>query len=382
LFIKISWSVYIKFFIIQLNRINFRLNIESKERNVMTELEMMTDKEVDEDIARLKRKFGSDLVIPVHHYQRDEIARFADYLGDSLELSRVSAGTEAQFIVFCGVYFMAEIARIIASPEKSVFIPVETAGCPLANMAFIEDVEEVWERLQHIKKGGFIPVTYANSHAGLKAFCGKNGGFVCTSSNAFRVFQWIIEQGKRVFFMPDKNLGINTACSMGLGNDYFVVDRYSFDDEMEIPDKKLYIWNGYCIVHKQFTVEQIQFWRNKDSEIKIIVHPECDPEVVEESDYSGSTSMIKKMVEESSPGSKWVIGTEYNFVARLKRENPDKFIEPLEKSICAGMSKNRRRDLLRVLLDIDRGNFSVQITLRENISSDARKAIKRMLDLR
>jgi len=181
--------------------------------------------------------------------------------------------------------------------------------------------------------------------------------------------------------MPDKNLGINTAHSMGLGDEYFVVDRYSLDEEIDIPDKSIYIWNGFCIVHKQFTVDQVLFWRRKDREIKIIVHPECDPEVVEESDYSGSTSRIKKMVEESPPGSKWVIGTEYNMVARLKRDNPDKFIEPLEKSICANMSKNRRRDLLKVLMEIDGGNLSSQITLRESIASDARKAIQRMLDI-
>ena len=177
----------------------------------MLNLRTLTDKEVDDRIWEMKKKFQDELFIPVHHYQRDEIVQFADYTGDSLELSRVSAGTQAKYILFCGVYFMAEIARTLAAEDKHVFIPNRSAGCPLADLAFYEDVDFVWEILQENNPGEFIPVTYANSHADVKAFCGRNGGLVCTSSNVQKIFQWILDRNKRVFFMPDKKHENNTV---------------------------------------------------------------------------------------------------------------------------------------------------------------------------
>jgi quinolinate synthase len=282
---------------------------------IMKELDTISDERVDSEIRKIKEELSEDLFIPVHHYQRDEIVQFADYTGDSLELSRVSARTRAKFIVFCGVNFMAEIARILASQDKHVFIPNRAAGCPLADFAFLEDVEYVWNILQDIQPGKYIPVTYANSHAGVKAFCGKNKGLVCTSSNAEKIFQWILKSGNRVFFMPDKNLGVNTAASLGLGTDYSVIDRYSQDDP-GLKSASIVIWKGFCIVHKVFTVEHVDYWRKKDGAFKIIVHPECDPDVVEASDFVGSTSKIKGMIEKAPEGSKWVIGTELNLVNR------------------------------------------------------------------
>jgi len=346
----------------------------------MIEIGELSDIQVDKRIWDIKRKLSDELFIPVHHYQRDEIVQFADYTGDSLELSRVSAGTQARYIVFCGVYFMAEIARILVSDDKFVFIPNPSAGCPLADFAFSKDVEYVWELLQDIHPRQYIPVTYANSHADVKAFCGRNGGVVCTSSNVQRIFKWILEQNKQVFFMPDKNLGINTAAALGMGNEYCIVDRYE-QDNLHLQDCRIVIWKGFCIVHKRFTVEQVQLWREKDRDVKIIVHPECDPELVDASDYSGSTSRIKTMVEQSPSGSKWVIGTEYNLVNRLKQSNRDKFIEPLAKSVCVNMSKNTRRDLLETLLQIEQGDYSQQIVLPEDVREDAKRAISLMLEV-
>lgn len=347
----------------------------------MDNFQKLNDTEVDEKILELKNKFKEDLFIPVHHYQRDEIVQFADCTGDSLELSRVSARTEARFIVFCGVYFMAEIARVLADARKYVFIPDRSAGCPLADFAFLEDVENVWNTLNMLHPHEYIPVTYANSHAGVKAFCGRNEGLICTSSNVENIFKYILGGGKRVFFMPDKNLGINTAHSLGMGKDYCVVDGYSRENLDEKKDSRIVIWSGFCIVHKVFTPDHVLYWRKKDSGFKIIVHPECEPEVVEASDYSGSTSRIKKMVEGSPSGSKWVIGTEYNLVKRLSDQNKDKVIEPLHKSVCANMSKNRRRDLLSTLLAVRGGDYTGQVLLPGDVIGDAKKAIERMLDL-
>jgi quinolinate synthase len=345
----------------------------------MLDVRELTDTEVDNELARLKHELGTELFLPAHHYQRDEIVRFADYTGDSLELSRVSAGTDARFIVFCGVFFMAEIARVLASREKYVFIPNRNAGCPLADLASVEDVVPVWRKLQELHPGEYIPVTYANSHAVIKAFCGREGGAVCTSSNVQKIFGWVMEQGKRVFFMPDRNLGINTAVAMGMGGDYSVVRNEPGINWQEIGDSRIVVWDGHCIVHRVFTLQHVAYWRQRDAEIRIIVHPECDPEVVAASDDAGSTAKIKRLVEESPAGSKWVIGTEFNMVQRLKNLHGDKFIEPLDKSICANMSRITRRDLLKTLLAIHADDFSQQIVLEDDLIRDASLAIEQML---
>lgn len=348
-------------------------------------LEEMTQTEIDGEIARIKKKFGDELFMPVHHYQRDEVEQFADRTGDSLELSRVSAGTTARFIVFCGVYFMAEIARILASADKYVFIPDRNAGCPLADFASAERVQVIWNILQRLHPDEYIPVTYANSTAAVKAFCGRHDGVVCTSSNAEKIFSWILEQGKRVFFMPDKNLGINTARELGLEGEYTVAERYpenvpeGIDDDLR--GKRVVIWDGFCVVHRAFKLKHVNGWRMRLPDARIIVHPECDPDVVEASDFSGSTAKIKRMVEEAEPGSSWVIGTEYNMVHRLQRNNPDKMVEPLEKSVCRNMSMINRRNLLQTLVAIERGDYSRQVTVGKNETDEAGRAITRMLEL-
>jgi quinolinate synthase len=343
--------------------------------------ENLSDAQVDERIRRVKTRMGEELVVPVHHYQRDEIVQFANYTGDSLELSRVSARTNARFIVFCGVYFMAEIARILASLETRVFIPNRDAGCPLADFATLPAVEAVWRFLQDTNPGSYVPVTYANSLAEVKAFCGREDGLVCTSSNVGKIFQWILNRGKRVFFMPDRNLGINTAVSLGMEGDYCVVRDRPGEMGDELRDKRLVIWDGFCIVHKQFTLDQVRRWRTREPEVRIIVHPESDPEVVAASDDAGSTSKIKHLVEESPPGSRWVIGTEYNMVQRLKHEHGDKFIEPLCESVCLTMSSIRRRHLLNTLLALEDGDYTDQVVLPEDLVRDGRRAIEKMLEI-
>ena len=340
------------------------------------DIERMSNEEVDSRIREIKARLGSRVFMPVHHYQRDEIVQFADVTGDSLQLSRVSAKTDAEFIVFCGVYFMAEIARVLAPPDKHVFIPDKNAGCPLADYASIGDVLKVWEHLNH---DDFIPITYANSHAEIKAFCGENNGLVCTSSNATKLFSWVLGNLKKVFFLPDVNLGINTSEALGL-KDYAIVDGNT-SDFSGINDKNIVIWNGNCPIHRVFTIEHVRYWREKEPEAKIIVHPECTPDVVKASDMTGSTAGIKRAVEDSPAGSRWVIGTELNFVERLKRQNPDKFIAPLEESICMNMSKIRRRKLLKTLIQIEKEDYSEEVVVSSEVSEKARIAINRMLEL-
>jgi quinolinate synthase len=341
----------------------------------------LTDQAVDEEIRNIKERMGDELFIPVHHYQRDEIVQFADCTGDSLELSKASAAARAKYIVFCGVYFMAEIARVLASKEKHVFIPNRSAGCPLADLAPSDEVGRLWSALQALDPGGYVPITYANSHVEIKALCGAHGGYTCTSSNAERVFRAALDRGKKVFFTPDRNLGLNTAFIMGMGATAAVVNRYTFENPESIGTAPLLIWDGFCIVHKCFTLEHVRAWRRRDPRCRIVVHPECDPEVVGASDFSGSTSKIKKMVEEAPAGSRWVVGTELNMVERLRALNPGKSVEPLDRQVCLNMSKNTRRDLLATLLAIEGGDASTEVLVPEGVASDARKAIERMLEL-
>lgn len=349
----------------------------------MQVIERMTEEAIDEEINKIKKQMKGGLFIPVHHYQRDEIVQFADFVGDSLELSRVSAQTESRYVVFCGVYFMAEIARILVPGDKTVCVPDLSAGCPLADLASTPEVESVWNKLQKINPGIYVPVVYANSHASLKAFCGRNNGLVCTSSNVQTIFEHILKTGKKVFFMPDRNLGINTARAMGLEDRSIIVDHYNTDNitDATLKDKEIVVWNGYCVVHLAFNVSQVEYWRKKMPDAKVIVHPECEPEVVMASDYSGSTSKIKKMIENSSSGSKWVIGTEYNMVQRLAKTHPDKVIVPLEKSVCANMSKNNRQKLLKVLRSLGDEKPLNTIDVDEDTSRYAKLAIQRMLEL-
>ncbi len=341
--------------------------------------------EILKKIDAAKEKLGRDLVVLAHYYQNDDIVKYADFVGDSLQLARnASQHPDARYIVFCAVSFMAEMARILCNPGQMVFHPETEARCPLADMAGIDDVENVWKSLSALQTG-MVPVVYVNSNANLKAFCGRNGGFVCTSSNADKVFSHILSKGAKVFFFPDVNLGSNTALKLGIRDDEILHCDQSIDSEFmnseQVNKAKVFLWKGYCYIHTVFLPSDISNVRKEYEGIRVVVHPECTPEVISVSDYAGSTSFIKDVVEKSESGSRWAIGTEFNFVNRIKTDNPDKIIIPLKKSVCADMSKVTPEKLLRVLEGLIEHNHSGCVFVEKDVSRDAKIALERMLEI-
>ncbi len=342
-------------------------------------------KEILARIEQAKNKLGKDLIILAHFYQHDDIVRSADFVGDSLQLAeQASKRRDAPYIVFCAVSFMAEMARILCSPEQEVLHPEPLARCPLADMTGIEQAETAWTELNGLDKK-IIPVVYVNSNANLKAFCGRNEGLVCTSSNARQVFEYVFSKKASVFFFPDENLGRNTAHSLGIeDNEIFLWDpaRGKKGAGKDFLKKtKVFIWKGYCYVHTEFLPSDIKEVRNENNGIKLIVHPECTPEVVALSDFAGSTSFIKNTIERSEPGSKWAIGTEWNFVNRIKMQNPDKFIIPLKESVCGDMANVTPQKLLHVLDGLTEGKLYGRVTVEGGITEDSRTALERMLKI-
>ena len=302
-------------------------------------------------IRAIKEKLGSELLILGHHYQQDEVIQFADLSGDSYQLSQMAAAsTDCRTIIFCGVHFMAETADILANrPEKleqrdgrrvTVILPDMAAGCSMADMAEIEQVESAWEQLGEVLATDDVtPVTYINSAASLKAFCGRHGGIVCTSSNAPAVLEWAFQRGSRVLFFPDQHLGRNTALKMGITNEQMPVwDPYAEDlggnTEPVLEASRVILWKGHCSVHQMFTAAHVHQFREKIPGIKILVHPECPQEVNDLADVSGSTGAIIRTVEESPAGTKWAIGTELHLVNRLKDQHPEQRINFLSPVVC------------------------------------------------
>lgn len=336
-------------------------------------------------IAQAKDTLGKDVIILAHFYQEDDIVRFADIVGDSLQLAQeASKQKDVPYIVFCGVSFMAEMARIICSPEQGVLHPESDARCPLADMAGIEQVTAAWAELQGVNKK-IIPVAYVNSNADLKALCGRNDGTVCTSANAQRVFEYVFSKGDSVFFFSDENLGRNTAHALGIADhEMFLWDPakgITNTSKDLVKEAKVFLWKGYCYVHTEFLPSDVQEVRNETEGINVIVHPECTPEVVVLSDFTGSTSVIKHTVETSEPGSSWAIGTEWNFVHRIKVHNPDKFIVPLKRSVCSDMTKIQPHHLLQVLEGLKEGKLHGRVIVADEIMEDAKTALKRMLEI-
>ena len=335
-----------------------------------------------EQIRKAKDALGKNLVILGHHYQTDDVIRFADYRGDSLELSRVAASSrDAAYIVFCGVDFMAESAALLCDARQKVFIPSGEAICPMAAMADREQAEEAWERLTEIWGEDIVPVTYQNSSAELKAFCGEMGGAVCTSSSAGAVFRWAFEQRGHILFFPDEHLGRNTALSLGLAAEEIAVwdPEGPSDQHAGMKDSRVVVWKGYCRVHTRFTVDQVQQARHKYPEARVIVHPECTAEVVAASDESGSTSYIVRVVEEAAAGSTFVIGTEKNLVSRLAAEHPEKTVVPLAPSVCGAMSRITPQRLLAVLEAILEGRADDAVSVPAETIAGATVALDRML---
>jgi quinolinate synthase len=346
--------------------------------------EHFDDKEAIEQILTIKEELGEKLLILTHHYQRKEIVDLGHYRGDSFGLSQKAAADKAaRFIVFCGVHFMAESAEILSQPHQSVQIPDLEAGCWMADMAGIHDVESAWEKVTSIAgEESALPIVYMNSHALLKAFCGRHGGAVCTSSNAPAAFRWGFSHREKVFFFPDQHLGRNTGNQMGIPPEEMIVwdpkEPLGGNTPESIKKARVILWDGYCLVHTRFLVEHMLKMRERYPEAKIIVHPECTQEVVALADAVGSTSFIVKYAENARSGATIVVGTEINLINRLALEHIDKNILDLHYSLCPNMFKINLKSLLWTLENIGQVNV---ITVPEAIKADARKALDRMLDL-
>ena len=348
-----------------------------------------TADELDQRIGEARAKLGKTVTILGHHYQREEVIKYADFQGDSFLLSREAASRpEADYIIFCGVHFMAETACILAAPHQKVILPNITAGCSMADMAPMEDVDDAWADLEDVLgPGGIIPITYMNSIAGIKALCGRNGGAVCTSSNAKKVLEWAFEQGERVLFLPDQHLGRNTALELGVPLDEMVVwnpfRQMGGNTPEQLSKAKMVLWQGHCSVHTRFTVSQIDAARALHPNINILVHPECPMETVQAADMVGSTEFIREKVNSGAPGSKWGIGTEVSLVNRLAINNPDKTVFCLDPVTCpcSTMYRVHPAYVLWMLEGLLEGKVNNEITVPEDIQRDSKIALERMLSL-
>ncbi len=350
----------------------------------------LTPEETDARIATARRCLGEDVVILGHHYQRDEIIKWADFRGDSLKLSQIAGQhPEAKYIVFCGVHFMAESADILTTDDQIVILPNLSAGCSMADMASLGQVEACWEALATATDTSKItPITYVNSTAALKAFVGRNGGAACTSSNAGQIVSWALARGEKLLFFPDQHLGRNTAVALGLDPER---DMLLWDPNQpfgvtpeEVQAKRVLLWKGHCSVHGRFHVEQIAKARSEFPGVQVIVHPECPLDVVEAADLDGSTEFIIKTISAAPAGTTWAVGTEINLVSRLAREFPDKSIFCLDPVVCpcSTMYRIHPHYLLWVLESLVAGQVVNQIKVRPDIAADARLALERMLSLR
>lgn len=346
-----------------------------------------SEEELDRWILEAKATLGDRVRILGHFYQRDEIVKYADFVGDSFMLAQAAKGhPEAEAFVFCGVHFMAETADILSTPEQAVILPNLAAGCSMADMATIEQVEDCWRELTAVLgPQPAIPVTYMNSSAAIKAFCGRNGGIVCTSSNARTVLEWAFERGERVVFFPDQHLGRNTAKAMGIGEERMPLWRPHLplggNDEQALRDAKVILWNGFCSVHKRFTVEQIDRARAEFPGVRVIVHPECPAAVVEAADGNGSTEYIRRQIEEASPGDVLAVGTEINLVNRLQQQHPELTIFCLDPVVCpcSTMYRIHPAYLAWTLESLVAGETPNRIRVSGDVATESRVALERML---
>lgn len=354
------------------------------------ELPAASDPQLVERAKAARSALGAKAMVLGHHYQRDEVIAFADIRGDSFKLAQAAAdNSEAEFIFFCGVHFMAESADILTTPNQKVILPDLSAGCSMADMATASQVNECWQVLGKLGVAAkTIPITYMNSSAAIKAFTGKNNGAVCTSSNAARAMNWAFENGEKILFLPDQHLGRNTAVlSLGLTLDDCVLwnpwkPNGGLTDD-QIKNSKVILWRGHCSVHGRFSIQNINDVRQQVPGIKVLVHPECQHEVVSNADVVGSTEMIIKTVKESAPGSKWAIGTELNLVSRLANENLDKQVLFLDKTVCYCSTMNRidLPHLVWAMESLVGGRLVNQIKVEAEIAKYSKVALGRMLAL-
>jgi quinolinate synthase len=350
----------------------------------------MPDEEIHERIESAREELGSRVVILGHHYQRDDVIEHADLTGDSYQLSvMASQRKEAEFIVFCGVHFMAESADILGQPHQKVILPDLGAGCSMADMATVEQVEDAWEQLKEIGvlKQKVAPITYMNSSAAIKAFCGRNGGVVCTSSNAVPLFDIYLKEYDKMMFFPDQHLGRNTGAKFGIAPEHMVLwnpfEELGGNTEEELHNAKLILWRGHCSVHGRFKPWHVEQIRKQIPDVKVLVHPECMREVVDISDLNGSTSFIINTVANAPSGSKWAIGTELNLVLRLQKQFPDKEIHLLAPDLCmcATMYRIAPQNLAWAMENLVAGNVVNQIKVDNETKHYALVALERMINL-
>jgi len=349
-----------------------------------------SDPKLVERAIAARSALGNRAMILGHHYQRDEVIDFADIRGDSFKLAQAAAdNSAAEYVIFCGVHFMAESADILTTDFQKVILPDLSAGCSMADMATAAQVNNCWEQLSKLNIAAkTIPITYMNSSAAIKSFTGRNGGAVCTSSNAERAMKWAFEKGEKILFLPDQHLGRNTAfLKLGLKlQDCVIWNPWKPNGgltDQELKDAKVILWRGHCSVHGRFSIENVNQVREKLSGVKVLVHPECKNEVVTAADVVGSTEMIIKTVQESAPGSKWAIGTELNLVQRLANENTDKEIVFLDKTVCHCSTMNRidLPHLVWAMESLVQGNIVNQIKVEAETAKYAKVALDRMLAL-
>jgi quinolinate synthase len=347
-----------------------------------------TQAELSSWIATAKAALGERLLILGHHYQREEVMRWADARGDSFGLSRLAAESVAEYIVFCGVHFMAESADVLTGGQRTVILPDLNAGCSMADMADLDSVEEAWDALAAVTDiERIVPITYMNSSAALKAFVGRKGGAVCTSSNARAVVTWALGRGDKLLFFPDQHLGRNTGYQLGMG----AADMRVWDpkrelgglDEVDVKEATLLLWKGHCSVHQRFKVAHVDAFRAEHPDGLVVVHPECAHEVIDVADQVGSTDFIIKAVEAAGPGSVIGVGTEIHLVQRLAAEHPDRTVVSLDPLICpcSTMFRVDAPHLAWVLENLVQGNVVNQIKVDEETAQWARVALERMLEI-
>jgi quinolinate synthase len=349
------------------------------------------DHTMDARIAAARDTLGTDVVLLGHHYQRDEVIRFADYTGDSYKLSKIASQTDAKYMIFCGVHFMAETADVLAKPWQHVILPDLNAGCSMADMAEIGQVEDCWDALERTGlTSDLVPLTYMNSAAAIKAFCGERGGLVCTSSNARGAFEWAFARGSKILFLPDQHLGRNTAFAMGIPlNEMVVWDPYQINGGVS-PDRlkaaKVILWKGHCSVHQRFLPEHVDRIRANYPEMQVIVHPECRWEVCQKADAVGSTERIIEVIEKAPQGSSFAVGTEIHLVNRMAKK-----IAPLVKKVitlddsgclCTTMYRISPQHLAWALENLVQGNVVNCIKVDEEVKHWAKVALDRMLEVK
>lgn len=360
-----------------------------EQTRVLEDYLVMSEEEIETRIEQARCELGPRVVILGHHYQRDDVIRHADLFGDSYQLSVMASKTDADYIIFCGVHFMAESADILGKPGQRVILPDLGAGCSMADMATIDQVEDAWDQLRDIGvlEQKVAPITYMNSSAAIKAFCGRHEGVVCTSSNAVPLFDIYLKEFDKMFFFPDQHLGRNTGAKFGIPLDKMVLwnphEDLGGNTREQLRDAKLILWRGHCSVHGRFKDWHVDKIREQVPGVQVLVHPECTREVVEKSDLNGSTSYIIKTVEESPSGSKWAIGTEVNLVSRLAQRFPDKEIHLLAPDLCmcATMYRIAPQNLAWAIENLVDGNVVNEIVVDDETKHHARVALDRMISM-